>query len=195
MRTPRAKSVVCVCALAAVLVSTAARVDSGPEPMLLRQVVRQEYATVASLDRNTHMVSVREDDGRVASVGPVRRNFDEIRIGDRVNVTFYTATAVQTAGDHPAGAAPRVEPQDYTAPEGIRPATASGQTVYSPVTVVSVDPGKNSLTVQHADGRRQTIESDVQTGQELIRRLQPGQSLQLIQTRSVAIRVADVRSR
>ena len=195
MRRSHARPAVGLLAFAAALVSPSAWVENDTEPTLLTQVVHQEYATVAGLDPGTHMVSVREDGGRVSRVGPVRHNFDQIRLGDRVNVTFYAATAVQSLPNPSADASARVQSQDYTAPQGIRPATASGQTVHSPVTVVAVDPVKESVTVQHADGRRQTIQSDVQPGQELIRRLHPGESIELIQTRSVSVRVSDVRSR
>src|SRR5262245_53897002 len=62
-------------------------------------------ASVEAIDRDTRMVSLRGKEGRKVTVfaGPDVRNFDQIKVGDEVMVTFYAAIGAEvTKPEHAA---------------------------------------------------------------------------------------------
>jgi Cu/Ag efflux protein CusF len=116
-------------------------------------------ATIQSIDATDRVITLKTDDGtetRMWAPPSTITRFDELKVGDRVNVTYYASTVYQVRkpGDAPvatAGTAASTTPAPSPLPGG----TVARQTTSS-VTVKSIDPAIPSVTVTTADGRTVT---------------------------------------
>ena len=96
--------------------------------------------TVNSIDKDHRTVVLRHPDGSISGYqcGPEVRNFDQIKVGDRVTATVAEAEVVYLVkGD----TAPSAEPVKVVAraPEGGKPSAKIVQTVGTTGTVLNVD--------------------------------------------------------
>jgi hypothetical protein len=102
-------------------------------------------------------VTLRTSSGEEDSfvVGPDVKRFNELKVGDRINITFVESAAVTVqqpgTAQKPSTAAAAVVPGSGKSPS----ATVSGQ-VTTTVAVKAVDPSVPSITVTTADGRTMT---------------------------------------
>ena len=132
----------CVPALAGALQTVA-----GPN----REV--KASATIQKIDAATRVVVLKNDDGTedVYVAGPEIQRFNELKVGDKVNATYYESTVyeVRKPGDPPLDQrAAAVTSANRPLPGG----TAAKQTM-STVTVKAVDPSVPSITVTTSDGQ------------------------------------------
>ena len=114
-------------------------------------------ATIVAIDSTLRIVTIRTASGEEDSlaVGPEFKRFNELKVGDRINMTFVESAVVTV---QPPGTAPKPS----TVGAGITPgsgkspsATIAGQ-VTTTVTVMAIDPKVPSVTVTTADGRTVT---------------------------------------
>jgi hypothetical protein len=166
-------------------------------PTVLKDSFRQQYATIQSLDKANQLIGVRGPDGDMTiPAGDAMRYFDELRIGDRITVTYYDATAAELTTDATTSetAPPTEQTHSFSTPEGTRPAKSSARTLTNTVKVVSVGAAGDAMTVSHADGSVGTVPVETQQGQQFVRTLHPGENIRLVQRESVAVQ-RDTRSR
>jgi hypothetical protein len=111
-------------------------------------------ATIVAIDSTLRVVTIRTSSGEEDSlaVGPEVKRFNELKVGDRINMTFVESAVVTL---QPPGTAPKPS----TVGAGVTPgtgkspsATVAGQ-VTTTVTVKAIDPSVPSITVTTADGR------------------------------------------
>ena len=109
---------------------------------------------VVAIDRPTRTVRLKGPEGKVADVvaGDEVRNFDQIRVGDRVVVRYVEALSLElrrtTAGGPDitaTAAATRAEP-------GKRPGGAAAAQVTAVADVLAVDPANMIITLQGPRG-------------------------------------------
>ena len=114
-------------------------------------------ATIVAIDSTLRIVTIRTSNGEEDSlaVGPEVKRFNELKVGDRINMTFVESAVVTV---QPPGAAPKPS----TVGAGVTPgtgkspsATIAGQ-VTTTVTVKAIDASVPSITVTTADGRTVT---------------------------------------
>src|SRR6516162_6431218 len=107
MRSPSMLSAVVGALLLAALSACQSPAPPPPAPTQVTHT-RQVIATVESVDMSTRQVLLRTPDGARATIvaGPEVRNLEQLRAGDRVNVTYQVAIAVQMA--QPGSAPPDV---------------------------------------------------------------------------------------
>lgn len=110
-------------------------------------------ATITKIDAAQRFVVLRDDDGSEVGVfaPPEFTRFDELRVGDRVTLTYYESTVFKVRPPH--GTKPRVS-EEVAAKESaskLPGATFSHQSTAT-VTVDAVDPDVPSITVVTADG-------------------------------------------
>ena len=141
---------------AALLLATTAvwaQTISKPGPTTKRS------ATIQSLDATDRIITLKSDDNtetRIWAPPSTVTRFEELKVGDRVNVTYYESTVYQVrkSGDGAvatSGTTSTATPAQSALPGG----TAARQTTSS-VTVKSVDPAVPSITVMTSDGRTVT---------------------------------------
>jgi hypothetical protein len=140
-------------------------------------------ATIQQIDSTNRILTFKADDGSEDTLWapPEMKRFNELKVGDRVNFTYYESTVyrLRKPGD------PAPSPSDQHAIVGtagdLPGGTASRQKVSS-VTVKSVDPATPSITVTTADGR--TITRTVADAANLVN-VRPGDSIDITYTEAV----------
>jgi hypothetical protein len=168
----------------------AACAHQPPEPLVKGDLV-QQTATVESVDLPTRMVSLRNEDGRQSSVvvDPEVRNLDQVRVGDRVVVSFFEGVAAQVKA--PGTGVKDVEETTNAvrAKPGERPAGAVGSTVKATVKIESVDTSFNTVSFRRPDGHLRMVAVETPEARSFIQRLRPGDEVEVTYTEAVAVEV------
>ena len=146
-------------------------------------------ATIQAIDSTTRTVTLRDEQGQedTYSVGPEVKRFDELKVGDKVKMTYYESVVLQVRKPGEAGgqAAPTA---DVAATRGNGPlpgATLSVQQKMT-VTVKAIDPALPSVTVTTPDGR--TVTRKVENKKN-IEGLKVGDQVDITYTRAVLTQV------
>jgi hypothetical protein len=162
---------------------------SHPEPVY-RESLQQVSATVESVDSATRVVGLNDSDGLFyVEAGPEVRNFDQIRVGDEINVSYYEAVAAAFRPRSEGDAAMQVQEDGYRAPPGSRPAAATGHSVTTTVNIQSVDTSFNTVTFKRPDGSVHAVAVNSPQGQQFIKSLRPGDNVDVTYTEAVAVAV------
>ena len=115
-------------------------------------------ATVKAIDRGKRKVTLSTESGTQASftVPPEVKNFDQIRVGDRVSATVRERLVVyvdssdrEPSAVHAAALA--------TAPKGAKPGAISAESFEAVATVTAIDSARREATLRFADGQSKTI--------------------------------------
>lgn len=142
-------------------------------------------ATVDYVKNSTREVTLlmADDTKRIIKCGPQVRNFDQIREGDKVTITYtqelqaFMATENEPAGDVASMGTVR-------APEGAMPAAASVAEVQRTATVTAIDMARHTATLRFSDGSTVTINvrpdvdlSQRKVGDQVIVRAMEGEAI------------------
>jgi len=146
--------------------------------------------TVDSIKPADRTVVLRERDGSLTAVecGPEVRNFDQIKVGDRVTATVAQSLAVHLVkGDSvPLGAGTTTAV--VRSPEGAKPGGKIVDTVAFTARIMGVDVPNRRVTLQTADGEKETVK----VGPDIdLANIKPGDHVGVRATRAFAITVTD----
>ena len=172
--------------LVALALLTSSQITRAQQPITKSQTVKGT-ATIVAIDSTQRIVTLRTSSGEEDSlaVGPEVKRFNELKVGDRINMT-YTESIVVTTQPPGTPAKPSTVGAAVTPGSGKAPsATAAGQ-VTTTVTVKAVDPAVPSITVTTADGRTVTRKIDNKKNLEGVK---PGDKLDITYTRAVILSV------
>ena len=109
-------------------------------------------ATVTEVDPKTRKITLSTDDGSRATftAPPEMHNFDQLRVGDKVNATLKEQLLVAVGpGTQPGNAHGAVVGR---APKGARPGAIAAETFQAIATVKAIDSTNRTATLQFADG-------------------------------------------
>jgi hypothetical protein len=116
-------------------------------------------ATVAAVDALTRHITLQTADGRteVVKAGPEVANFDQIQVGDKVNVTLTEQLVVflQRGGD--SGGSGSRERTVAVAPAGAKPGVVMADTIETSAKLVGIDQKQRVATLQFPDGTIRTV--------------------------------------
>lgn len=152
-------------------------------------------AVVESIDQTTRQVVLRGEDGTLETIvaGPRVRNLAQVRAGDTVVLEFGEALIVALAnpadGAGPVGAGAAAA---RTAP-GQRPGMGAAEGVRARVTVNSVNRRTGAVTFTGPSGVPRTARPQQPEMIAFARSLRPGQQVDIVYGRSVALRVEPMR--
>ena len=185
----RKRSVCGLALFAALAISGCAH--EPPTPVVTERVI-ELTATVEALDQRSRMVALRTPDGQRSAVyaGPGVQNFDQIKLGDQVTVSYYEAigaavtTPEQAAADDDAD-----EIAVLTAAKGARPAGAIAETMQTTVTVDSVNTSLDTVNFHGSDGMPRMIAVKDPDAKIFIRSLKRGDLVQITYMEAVAVSV------
>jgi hypothetical protein len=160
-----------------------------PAPVSIENVV-EKTATVEAIDMDKRLVTLKSDDGEVATVEVSEevRNLPQIKVGDRVVARYYEAIGAQVSTPG-APESPTIDLAGGRAAEGERPAGAVGQRVTVPVTIAAVKDDGKVVHVYRDDGLLRVIEVQSPEGQAFARGLKEGDKVELTYTEALAISV------
>jgi hypothetical protein len=127
------------------------RVPTSPVRQLPTQTVTLS-GTVATLDRNKRIVNIKKADGsfETVDVPPGAQRFDELKVGDKVSITFNNnvSARLKPPGEAPVDTATKTS----TAGQGERPeGTASVQRTIT-ATIDAIDKNASSITFVGPNG-------------------------------------------
>ena len=142
-------------------------------------------ATVSAIDPSKRKVTLRLADGTKTAVkcGPDIANFDQIKVGDRVNATLTEELALYLGQGDPRSAAGATGVA--LAPVGAKPAGIVADTVQITAKVTSVNAAKRKVTLELPDGSKKTVKAGKQID---LSEINIGDNVTVQHTESVAIR-------
>ncbi len=148
-------------------------------------------ATVAAVDFDNRIVVLRTEAGmdRALYVGNEVSRFKNIKVGDRVTLTYYMslATALLQPGESSKTvAAGAVVPN----PSGTKPGGTVAEQVRWVVTVNSVDLKNQTVTVTGEHGRTVTVKAQ---DKDRIAKLKPNDRIEVVLTAAAVLSMAPAR--
>jgi translation initiation factor IF-1 len=185
MRSARRITLFALFALSILAQSVLGQTD--PQEIVLEDAVVMT-AEVIGIDRMDRTVTLLGPEGNVVvvEVGPEARNFDQIEIGDQLEVKYYQSVAVYIDMH---GNKPKSETAVVTArsPKGDKPAGIAVETVDISAQVHSIDRSTHSVTLKLHDGR--IITTKVDKSVKIYDRLKKGDKVHVRYTEAFAISV------
>jgi hypothetical protein len=177
-------------AAAAVLVAAVplfAAQHEGGAGLVAGDAVQLE-ATVKAVDKKTRDVTLEAETGRTVTIkaGPEVKNFDQIAVGDKVEVDYIEALAIHL---EKAGGSPMAEvgAAIERALPGQKPAVAVAGTVEIKAEVVGIDKGNRTVTLKGPEGNTRTVKVDPKV--ERFDELAVGDTVVVRYTEAIAIAV------
>jgi len=109
---------------------------------------------VIKIDAATRTVTLKNQDGESTIVaGPEVKNFAEIKVGDRFDVVYELAVAVELVKvKNPGVTSEQVTTTTATAPQGDKPGMVTTNTVTATASIEAIDATKNIVTLKGPQG-------------------------------------------
>lgn len=151
------KKVIIVIVLAAIAIAAYMMFNKPQKPVA--GVVAQEAALiydgeVIKIDAATRTVTLKNKDGETSIVaGPEVKNFAEIKVGDRFDVVYELALAIELVKvKNPGAPSEQVTTTTATAPAGDKPGMITTNTVTAVANVVEIDAAKSVVSLKGPEG-------------------------------------------
>ena len=142
-------------------------------------------ATVQAVDKSARTVTLKTEDGRLVTlnVPPEARNFDQIKVGDKVGAQYLDAVAVFVRkSDAPPQAGERTTVS--LAPKGEKPAGMIVKTVEMTAQVESVDVAARTIALRGPEGNVKVMKVDDSVP---LQGVKPGDEVVVRHTEAVAL--------
>lgn len=143
-------------------------------------------ATVVSIDKKDRVLAIQGPAGNILAfeVDEAAKNFNRIKVGDRIKAEYYEAVAVYFGkpGQQPEEDAAAIF---ATAPPGKKPGVFAVGAVDESVTVKAIDTAKRTVTVTGPAGNSYTVRVD-ETSSDF-EQLKVGDSIHLRYIEAIAI--------
>jgi hypothetical protein len=166
-------------AVAAVGVSTPS--SAGP----YEAQMTHETVTIVGIDRDKRTATLKNSDGetKTVRVPPEMKNFDNVKIGDKIDIDYYESVAVKLL---PKGARPSVS-QSSSGMQLGQPGTATGtrETTIA-AEIVKIDSLNNKITFKGPQGNIQSVTVSDPDIQKKLPMLKVGQVVQLTYSEAIA---------
>lgn len=151
------KKLVIIFVLAAIAAGAYFMVNKPKPPVA--GVAAQEAALlydgeVIKIDTATRTVTLKNNDGETSIVaGPEVKNFAEIKVGDRFDVVYELAIAIELVKvKNPGTTSEQVTTSTTTAPQGDKPGIVTTNTVTAVANVEAIDTSKNTVSLKGPQG-------------------------------------------
>jgi hypothetical protein len=144
-------------------------------------------ATIQAIDATTRSLTLRDDKGNedMFSVGQAVQRFNELKVGQKVNITYYESIVFQLLKPGEKESGTSFEAALDRAKSALPAGTVAVQDKAT-VTVKAVDPAVPSITVVTADGRTVTRKIE---DKKNIEGVKPGDRIDITYTRAVVTSV------
>lgn len=149
-------------------------------------------ATVQAIDSTGRKVTLRNDKGEedTFSVGPEMKRFEELKVGDKVKMTYYQSLILQVRKPGEKANVPGVDAALTRAKGAMPGATLAAQEKMN-VTVKAIDPAVPSITVTTDDGRTVTRKIE---NKKYLEGVKVGDKIDVTYTESILMEVQRVSS-
>lgn len=151
------KKLLIVVVLAAIAAGAYFMLNKPKEP--IAGVAAQESALiydgeVVKIDAATRTVTLKNKDGETSIVaGPEVKNFAEIKVGDRFDVVYELAVAIELVKvKNPGAPSEQITTSTATAPQGDKPGIVTTNVVTAVANVEAIDAAKNIVSLKGPQG-------------------------------------------
>ena len=109
---------------------------------------------VTKIDPATRTVTLKNQDGETSIVaGPEVKNFAEIKVGDRFDVVYELAVAIELVKvKNPGTTGEQTTTTTTTAPQGEKPGMITTNTITATANVEAIDAAKNTVSLKGPQG-------------------------------------------
>ena len=144
-------------------------------------------ATITAIDKASRDVTLKGPQGNEVTLtaGPEVKNFDQMKVGDQVNVEYVQALTLELKKGGGLVVARTEQKGAAAAKPGEKPAGAAGRQVTIVADVIAVDAAKQSITLK---GPKQTVDMRI-PDPEQFKRIAKGDQVEATYTQALAIAV------
>jgi len=145
-------------------------------------------ATVDKIDPDTRTVTLKRHDGKMVDVelGPEVRNFDQLKVGDVVTMTYKEALTLSLKKGGGGETSMQETPSMERAASGAKPGGMVGREVKVTANVVAVDQKTKTVTLQGPEGGTMDLKVD-DPGQ--LANVKVGDQVEAVYTEAFAVSV------
>ena len=157
------KLITSILVAATVLVGPAlalAQSNQAPKPIVIDAAVKDNVfqlyeGTVSKVDKKTRTIFFKNNEGESKFVaGPEIKNFDQIKKGDYLNVTYELAVAIELIKTKSDGIRSKVETSsETTSKANEKPSRVISNTTTIIADIINVDRAKNLVSVKGPSGK------------------------------------------
>jgi hypothetical protein len=161
-----------------------------PAPVVVADTSEAVYS-VRSVNRRTRQIALNTPQDTVITIkaGPQVRNFDRIRVNDRVRIRFADAIALSMAPAGSQAGTPTGVVETERGPAGRRPQGALGAGITETVRIVSVDAATGKTTFVLPNGVTRTATPRQPAILAFAKQLKPGDLVNVTVAEAVAVAV------
>jgi hypothetical protein len=170
----------------AIAQSSGAAVTSAPGKVSMSQAM-EGSATIAAIDKASRTITLKRTKGDEVKIvaGPEVKNFEQLKVGDVVNVTYLESLALELK----KGGGLKVEKTEkagaVSAEPGATPAGAAGRQVTVVGDVIKLDAATQTITVK---GPERTVELKARDPEQF-KLIAVGDQIQATYTEALAVSV------
>jgi hypothetical protein len=178
------------CVVGCWFVIVLAACSSTPEPWY-RKEVREFTATVTAMEKEQRLLSLQDEAGRSTTifVGPEVRNYEQIKVGDKVVATYQEAIAAAVTRPDQSVKQAEFDVASQRAKPGEAPHGEIAASMIATVTIDAVDTQSNTLTFRRDDGMVRTVHVEDAGARKFIKGLKQGDLVTVTYTEALAISV------
>lgn len=185
------------CQLAILAMAAMVGSASGQQPPgAYTSTLTRTTATVTAIDAAKRAVTVQGDRGPVTiQAGPDVKNFNNLKVGDRVNISYYQGIAAQLVKGAKTVSDPAVSTfrQGNSAGPGLTPSGVIGASATVTAKIQDVNLPTNTVAFTGSDGTTHIVQAKTPEMQSFIRELKRGDVVQVTFTDSVAVEILPAR--
>jgi hypothetical protein len=165
-------------------------VAEQPPERAVREELLQATATVEAIDATTREIKLKgESESFSIIAGPEVRNFDAIKVGDKVTVSYFEALIAELKTKGGSASEPTAVVTAERAPVGGTPSASASRIETMPVKIESYDTATDTVVFTEPSGVRRTIAVQADSMKELGRTLKPGDEVELTFVEAIAVDV------
>jgi hypothetical protein len=147
-------------------------------------------ATVTAINAERREVTIQGDHGPVTiQVGPDVKNFNNLKVGDRVNISYYQGIAAQLVKGGKKVKDPAVSTFVQGNSPGMSPSGLVGASATVTAKIQDVNLPTNTVAFTGSDGTTHIVQVKTPEMQSFIRELKRGDTVQVTFTDSVAVEI------
>jgi Cu/Ag efflux protein CusF len=148
-------------------------------------------STIQAIDTTSRTITLRDEKGNedTFAVGDAVQRFNELKVGQRVNITYYESLVLQVVKPGEKGGGPSLEAALSRAKSEL-PAASIATQEKATVTVKAVDMAVPSITVTTPDGRTVTRKIEQK---KYLEGVKAGDQIDITMTRAVLTSVENAK--
>lgn len=173
--------------LAAFAQTGTATMTSAPGKVKASQTIKM-YATVVAINYSYREVTLMDENGKLHDItaGDEVRNFDQVKVGDKLNIEYTEAISIQLKKRGSATPGAMEQQAMVRSPKGAKPGGAVGRQVTAIAKVVAIDTKKQEVTLKGPQGNEYDLSVTDPAQLKLVKK---GDEVEVTYTEALAISV------